>query len=130
MSHRKLRVSVAPVLVIAVGLLGLGAAGPVRHLALQASLPAADAVVPSPAEIRLDFTEAPQDGSTAIRLVDPTGTLLATGEVTRSTQDPTVFTSSVPQALAAGAYSVAWRAMAVDGHVLTEDFAFTVQAAE
>jgi methionine-rich copper-binding protein CopC len=78
----------------------------------------------------LDFTEAPQAGSTAIRLVDASGTLLATGEAVQSAQDPTVFTSSLDRTLPAGAYSVAWRAMAADGHVLTEDFAFTVRAAE
>jgi methionine-rich copper-binding protein CopC len=78
----------------------------------------------------LDFTEAPQAGSTAIRLVDANGALLATGEAAQSAQDPTIFTSALTQTLAAGTYSVAWRAMAADGHVLTEDFAFTVRAAE
>jgi methionine-rich copper-binding protein CopC len=129
MSHLKLRISAAPAVVIALGLLGLGAA-PVRHLALQSSLPAADAVVQSPTLIQLDFTEAPQSGTTSIRLVDAGGNLLVTGEVTQSAQDPTVFTTSVDRSLNAGVYSVAWRAMANDGHVLTEDFAFTVRAAE
>ena len=130
MNHRTLSVSVAPVLVLALGLFGLGVAAPVRHLALQSSLPAADATVPSPALIQLDFTEAPQAGTTAIRLVDSGGNLVGTGAATQSTQDPTVFTSDVGRSLPAGNYSVAWRAMATDGHVLTEDFAFTVQAAE
>jgi methionine-rich copper-binding protein CopC len=41
-----------------------------------------------------------------------------------------VFSSTLTETLPPGTYSVAWRAMAIDGHVLTEDFAFTVQAAE
>ena len=130
MSHLTLRMSAVPVVVVALGLFGLGGSAPVRHLALQSSLPAADAVVPSPAVIQLDFTEAPRAGTTSIRLVDAGGNLLATGEVTQSAQDATVFTTSVDRSLTAGAYSVAWRAMANDGHVLTEDFAFTVRTAE
>jgi methionine-rich copper-binding protein CopC len=117
-------------LVVALGLLGLGAPAPLRHLALQSSLPQADAVVPSPVEIRLDFTEAPLDGTTAIRLLNSAGALVTTGDVTQSADDATVFASALTGPLSAGAYTVAWRAMATDGHVLAEEFAFTVQAAE
>ena len=114
-------------------LAALGAATPhasssALHFALSKSVPAADASVPSPAELRFWFTELPQENSVAIRLVDPAGEPVGTGEPTPDEQDGKILTVSVPEALPAGTYTVAWRGIGGDGHVVRGDFAFSVTA--
>lgn len=117
-------------LLLAVGaVLALGATGvDARHFALTRSVPAADATVASPAEVRLWFTEAATDNSVAIRLVDTAGAALETGETTRDAQDAKVYSIALSRALAAGRYTVAWRGIGDDGHVVQGNFAFTVGA--
>ena len=79
-------------------------------------------------EIALWFTQAPQENSVSVRLIDAEGSAVDTGEAVRSQDDPKAFRMEVPGHLAAGEYTVAWRAMADDGHVVRGDFLFTVMA--
>lgn len=127
---RRLQVSVGPLIAVALVAIGAGGMHGVRHLALQSSMPEADTTVESPSEVLLKFTQEPQEGTTSIRLLDAHGDLVASGETAQSTEDPTVFTSSLEAPLGGGVYTVAWRAMAEDGHVVAEEFAFTVGTAE
>ena len=110
--------------VLALGATSVGA----RHFALTRSVPAADATVAAPTEVRLWFTEAAADNSVGIRLVDTAGAAIATGETTRDPQDAKVYSIAVGRALAAGRYTVAWRGVGDDGHVVQGNFAFTVSA--
>ncbi len=96
-----------------------------EHLQLDRSAPAADSTVSTPAEIRLWFSQATQEDATSIRLVDGDGELVELGEVTPA-EGRTVHSASVPGALAPGSYTVAWRTMAADGHVVRGDFSFAV----
>lgn len=99
----------------------------VRHFELRRSAPAADTVLTaSPTEVRLWFSQAPQDGSTSIRLVDAAGSAVHTGEVVQDADERTVFSVALHGALAPGTYTVAWRALGQDGHVVRDDFAFTL----
>ncbi len=98
------------------------------HFALSKSAPEPDANVPAPAEIRLWFTEEPQDNSISIRLLDSRGDRVETGEVTQDREEPTVFSVSIDRMLSAGSYRVAWRGIGQDGHPVRGDFAFTVTA--
>ena len=98
------------------------------HFALSKSEPSADATVAAPAEIRLWFTEAPEDESVAIRITAAGDRLVETGDVTRDPADGKVFSSAIPGPLAAGRYTVAWRGIGDDGHVARGDFSFTVTA--
>lgn len=117
---------------IAVTLMGsLGAARAVdmRHLALVKSAPAADERVQTVAEVRLWFNQVPQDKATSIRVLDAAGTAVALGDVTPDASDAKVQVAKVPASLPAGTYTVAWRTMSPDGHVVRDQFGFTVAPA-
>jgi len=97
-----------------------------RHFALSKSVPAADATAASPEEVRLWFTELPQANSTSIRLVGVGDVLIETGDVKQDADDGKAFSVAMEAPLAAGTYTVAWRAIGEDGHVVRGDFTFSV----
>lgn len=100
------------------------------HLALEKSLPAEDAVLAeAPEEIRLFFSQEPQTAGTSLRLMAADSTRVATGDLKASADDPSVFAAPVTGAMPDGLYTVVWRAMAMDGHVVRGEFSFTVAAA-
>jgi methionine-rich copper-binding protein CopC len=117
-------------LMLATGLLlTVGAAKTeLLHFGLSRSVPAADATVTSPAELRLWFTQVAKDGSVGIRLVDPAGAAVETAEPARDAQDGKIFSVAVDRRLAAGRYTVAWRGIGDDGHPVQGNYAFTVSA--
>ncbi|RPI59538.1 MAG: copper resistance protein CopC [Lysobacterales bacterium] len=95
------------------------------HAQLASSMPADQASLPSPPkELTLNFSEAVR--LTALTVARdgerprPVGSLPA-----GMTKD---FSVAAPS-LAAGHYSVSWRALAADSHVMTGTFTFTVGAA-
>jgi methionine-rich copper-binding protein CopC len=96
------------------------------HFALSTSAPEADAAVETVTEIRLSFTEAPAEGTTSIRLLDADEEPIHTMDIQEDPEDGRVFFVATHGALPAGSYSVAWRGMGADGHVVRETFAFTV----
>ena len=96
------------------------------HFGLRTSSPAADATVTSVDEIRLSFTQVPQEGSGLIRLVNPAGDAVDVGDLTRDLEDDRTLYVSVPAALDPGVYTVMWRGIGDDGHVVRGDFTFTV----
>lgn len=100
------------------------------HLELVKSEPAADAIVAPPSEIRLWFTEAPEEGTASIRLLDANGELVPTGETMPSEDDPSVIFAAIEAPPPDGAYTVTWRGMADDGHVANEEFGFTIKRSE
>lgn len=116
------------------GLLGLTllfavmAAAPALHFKLDKAEPAQDTEVVSPDAVRLWFSQVPQAKTTSIRLIDSAGEPVETGDVVQDTDNGKLQSISVPNQLAPGAYTVAWRSMASDGHVVRDDFAFTVLA--
>jgi methionine-rich copper-binding protein CopC len=85
-------------------------------------------MVAAPAEIKLWFTEAPQDGSTQIRLLTSDGTLVPTNETALLPDEAAAFTAGVEGSLVPGRYTVAWRAIARDGHPTNAEFTFSVRA--
>lgn len=124
-----------PTLPLAAGLalLALLQPGPAEsldrlHLQLDRSSPEADATVESPPEIRLWFSQVPQAEATSLRLIQGNEPL-ETGALEPDPDDPSVFAASIPEPLSPGSYTVAWRTMAADGHVVRGDFRFTVRAA-
>lgn len=98
------------------------------HFTLSQSAPEAGATLASPAEVRLWFTQVPQEGTTSIRLVDADGGLVHTGDVVQDPEDGQVFSIALHGTLAGGEYTVAWRAMGEDGHVVRDEFSFSVSA--
>jgi methionine-rich copper-binding protein CopC len=114
-----------PLLVMAL-VITLGVSATVAHFRLERSEPAAEAVVAEVAEVRLWFSQEPQSGSTSIRVVNAAGELVPAAEVAASTDDPRVQFLALDGPLLSGAYRVFWRAMAADGHVVRDEFVFTV----
>lgn len=104
------------------------AAMPVPHFALDRSVPEADSTVESPTEIRLWFTQEPQEGTIQIRLLEADEAGVHVMDVTQDPEDPTSFFIVLHGELAAGDYNVSWRGMGADGHVVRDDFSFTVAA--
>jgi methionine-rich copper-binding protein CopC len=98
------------------------------HFQLSRSAPEADASGPAPSEVRLWFSQEPQDGTTSIRLLDPSGEPVHTGGVVEDPEDGKIHSIALHGSLAPGAYTVAWRAIGQDGHVVRGDFAFSVTA--
>ena len=96
------------------------------HFALSKSEPAAEAAVSPPEELRLWFTQAPQDNSMLIRLMAGDA-VVETGPALPDSEDDKVYSAAVGRTLEQGGYSIAWRAMAADGHVVRGEIPFTVQ---
>jgi len=108
-------------------LLGAAPSGANRfHFGLANSIPAAQATVETATEVRLSFTEAPSAGTVSIRLVDAKGELVAAGDPTQDPTDPKTYSVAIPNGLGDGGYTVSWRGMGADGHVVRGDFGFTV----
>lgn len=101
-------------------------AGSGLHFALSKSVPADSSAVRAASEIRLWFTEVPEDGTLSIRLLTATGDAVHTGEVAQDEQEPTAFSVELHGVLAPGPYTVAWRAVGGDGHVARGTLTFTV----
>lgn len=123
----------AKALILAAGLLTLAAttgaaADAAFHFGLSRSVPTADATVPSPAEVRLWFTQVAQPGSVSIRVIDAGGDAVPTGEPAPNEDDGRVYHVDVSGKLPSGAYTVAWRGIGDDGHVVRGDFRFNVSA--
>lgn len=98
------------------------------HFALERSSPEADATVLAPSEIRLWFTQEPQEGSTSIRVVEAGDAGVEVGEASQDADDPTSFFVALEGTLPAGTYTVSWRGMGQDGHVVRDAFQFSVAA--
>jgi len=98
----------------------------IQHFGLSKSIPAAGSDIVSPGQLQLWFTQGPQEGSVTIRLVDPNGELVRTGEPVRSAEDSKLMEVEVPSVLDAGSYTVMWRGIGDDGHVVRDEFEFGV----
>lgn len=98
------------------------------HFDLARSSPAADSTVSSPDQVRLWFTQVPQEGSVSIRVSDSSSELVHTADVEQVGDEPESFFVGLHHALAPGAHTVSWRGMGSDGHVVRDTFQFTVRA--
>jgi copper resistance protein C len=105
-----------------------GAAYARFHFGLVKSVPVDKATVATAPEVRLWFTEAPEAGSVSIRVLTARNVAVKTGEVAADKTDKKVYATTLPATLPNGAYSVIWRGMGDDGHVLSDTLTFTVAA--
>lgn len=99
---------------------------PALHFSLSGSEPAAEATVFPPEELRLWFTQAPQDHSMSVRLMAGDAPV-ETGPAIAAAEDDRVYSVAVGQTLEEGGYNIVWRAMAADGHVVRGEIPFTVR---
>lgn len=106
----------------------VASSAPPVHFDLARSAPAADSTVHHVTEIRLWFTAVPQPNATSIRVVRAGGEAVPAGDVVQDPEDGRVAYVTLEEPLGPGAYTVAWRSMAADGHVVRGEFPFSVMA--
>lgn len=122
----RLRRSVA-IVSAAAGVVALAAWTAPFHLHLVKSVPAADATVTAaPDSLRLWFSQVPELGVTTVKLTGPGAAAVALAPLAKG--DSSLVVAAVKGKMAAGAYTVAWRTMAKDGHVARGTYGFKVGA--
>lgn len=116
--------------VIALSAPALASGAAMRHLKLVRSFPAADTVlVASPEKVTIELSEAVELTGAKLTLSTQGGAPIALGALRREPAAPKVLRADVPTTLTAGSYSVSWRTMSKDGHVVKGTFGFRVGAA-
>jgi len=117
-------------LAIGVAALGLGWPGPASsHAYLVRSTPAARAVVTrAPERVQLWFNERLEPAYSRVSVWNREGQRVDAGDVEVAAAEPTRLSVAVPP-LPAGAYTVQYRVLSVDGHVVESRFGFTVRVA-
>jgi methionine-rich copper-binding protein CopC len=97
------------------------------HAYLVRSAPAARATVGrAPERVQLWFNERLEPAYSRVSVWSRDGKRLDTGDVEVAASEPTRLSVGVP-ALPAGTYTVKYRVLSVDGHVVEAEFAFTVR---
>ncbi len=100
------------------------------HLRLVKAEPGINGTVDkAPTDIRLFFSQAPQMEGTSIRLLTDAQKEIALEPSKADEKDKSIVAAHIKQPIGLGTYTVAWRAMAADGHVLKDEFTFTVKSA-
>jgi methionine-rich copper-binding protein CopC len=126
-TYRRLMVSTGLAVVAAILMGGYAVAGE-RHLRLLKSEPANEAVIDAaPAAIELWFSEPPEVKVTTIHLRQPSGQTTRLEKVAADAEDATHIIAPVDSVTAAGAYSITWRTMSKDGHVVNGEIGFEVK---
>ena len=110
--------------------LALTAAAPsiLPHFGLSKSMPEAGSTVESPEEVRLWFTQIPQEGTVQIRVLEAADAGVHVMDAVQDQEDGRVFSIVLHGTLPPATYTVSWRGMSEDGHVVRETFDFTVAA--
>ncbi|MFD8415518.1 copper resistance protein CopC [Streptomyces sp. NPDC059650] len=121
---------VALVLAALLATLFTAAAPATAHAALTASDPKDGAVVATaPAQVTLSFSEQVAMGDDSIRVLDPQGKRVDTGELRDMCSGSTVrYGTALHSGLPDGTYTVAWQAVSADSHPISGAFTFSVGA--
>ncbi|MFF8261092.1 copper resistance CopC/CopD family protein [Streptomyces virginiae] len=100
------------------------------HAALTASDPTDGAVVATaPAQVTLSFSEQVAMGDDSIRVLDPQGRRVDTGELRDMCSGNTVrYGIALHSGLPNGTYTVAWQAVSADSHPISGAFTFSIGA--
>jgi methionine-rich copper-binding protein CopC len=104
------------------------AATPDMHLRLVRAVPAADTTIAvAPTEVKLYFSEVPQVRVTTVKLINAAKQEFALGEAKADANDGKIVSAPVTTSVAAGTWTVTWRTMARDGHVVSGEYRFTLK---
>ncbi|MGW7435922.1 copper resistance CopC/CopD family protein [Streptomyces sp. NPDC054849] len=100
------------------------------HAALTASDPTDGAVVATaPAQVTLSFSEQVAMGDDSIRVLDPRGKRVDTGELRDMCSGNTIrYGTALHAGLPNGTYTVAWQAVSADSHPISGAFTFSIGA--
>ena len=123
-----------PIALAATLILGILASAPLyadavmMHFALASSTPEAEATIEGLQAIQLTFTQVPKEEGRLIRLANPQGEQVKLGAVQMDAER--VMSAPVEaEGLVNGTYTVNWRGAGDDGHFITGEYTFTLQAA-
>lgn len=109
------------------GLLALLPVGVASHAFLVKSTPTRRAVVAQPpARVDLWFNERLEGAYSRVSVVNAEGRRVDLGDGSVGRDDPRLLTVSLPP-LVPGTYTVRYRVLSVDGHVVDATFSFTVK---
>ena len=98
------------------------------HVGLVAATPVAGSTIgQAPKAVKIRFDQVPDPQFNRIELLDISGKTVAGGAAQRDAVDPTIVTTTLPP-LPAGVYTVAWQALASDGHLTKGNYSFTFAA--
>lgn len=120
-----------PVLATVLALPLVAGAARLPHLKLKRAFPTPDTTLTSsPDAVRLWLSEPADLPATKVSVTDAAGAPVGVAKLTRGVQreDPVVASFVAPPK--DGKYSVTWKAMSKDGHVVDGKFAFTVKLAK
>lgn len=108
----------------AAGLSGALAVPALAHAVIVSAVPTADQHAPAGTlAIRLEFNSRIDKERSRLQVTDPAG---AKSDVKIDTDgEPNVVTGTTGD-LAAGAYTLRWQVLSIDGHITRGDIAFTV----
>ncbi|MFE0601323.1 copper resistance CopC/CopD family protein [Streptomyces sp. NPDC058892] len=106
------------------------AAPATAHAALTASDPTDGAVVATaPAQVTLSFSEQVAMGDDSIRVLDPQGRRVDTGELRDMCSGNSIrYGTALHSGLPDGTYTVAWQAVSADSHPVSGAFTFSIGA--
>ncbi|MDH6112083.1 copper transport protein [Kitasatospora sp. MAP12-15] len=125
---RKTRAILATIGALLVLLLG-GAGTASAHAALLHTDPEQNSVVATePAAVTLTFSEGVTLDSDALRVLDPAGKAVDTGNPGHADGKDDTATIGLRPGLGNGTYTVAWRAVSADTHVVGGAFTFSIGA--
>jgi methionine-rich copper-binding protein CopC len=97
------------------------------HAYLVKSSPARRAALTRPpAEVQLWFNERLEAAFSTLSVIDRDGLQVDMGDARVGPDDPKRLSVGVPR-LAPGTYTVRYRVLSVDGHVVESEFSFTVR---
>jgi methionine-rich copper-binding protein CopC len=114
-----------------VALLSMGVSqAALAHAALLKSVPAPRAAMShSPSKVRLWFNEKIEPSYATIQVLTSDGKPLLTRPASVDKADPKLLVLELPQ-LVVGEYTVKYRVMSVDGHLVDYGFTFSVKRAQ
>jgi len=124
---RKRTVHLFATFICALGGLALLPVSVSAHVALVAATPVPGSTIGQPPKaIRIRFDQVPDPKFNGITLLDTSGTPVAGGAAEAEAGDPSVVAVTLTGKLVPGLYTVAWQALASDGHLTKGNYSFTL----
>ncbi len=105
-----------------------GSSSALAHAGLVKSVPGSRAVLDHPpSQIELCFNERVELKFSTVGLTAPNGEKLALGPLSAGETEPKCLRASAPELKDAGVYTVRYRVLSTDGHVVDYGFTFSYQ---
>jgi len=97
------------------------------HASLIKSVPTRRAqIFKSPPQIQLWFSERLETGFSSVKVIDSSGNRVDLDNVAVDTNDPKRISVGV-KPLVPGQYKIRFRVLSVDGHIVENEFSFTIR---